>query len=228
MNLVHRVQDRQEMRNCHRKVQAWWPNRRTRHNEGGGTRNGRRKKRCNTMLEEEKKLAGSIFKCMDLVQICACLPYRVVAQDGYSFERTHHQDMSKFDNIQSSSFFYWFKLSCTSHHNRGFSACSSTSLGWTVTGLTTVIWSQQCWWNPPLQLKLLLILFLPHFKDLDLGYQIMLPSFLSNQSYGNIHVLLINNIVDNNHHWTAMTVREKYCETIKSLISCEEWHFTIV
>ena len=55
------------------------------------------------MLEEEKKLAGSIFKCMDLVQICACLPYRVVAQDGYSFERIHHQDMSKFDHHHFST-----------------------------------------------------------------------------------------------------------------------------
>ena len=91
------------MRNCHRKVQAWWPNRRTRHNEGGGTHNGRRKKRRDAMLEEEKKLAGSIFKCTDLVQICACLPYRVVAQDGYSFEHTHHQDMSKFNHHHFST-----------------------------------------------------------------------------------------------------------------------------
>ena len=50
MNLVHQVQDQQKMRNCHRKVQAWWPNRRTRHNEGGGTRNGRRKKQHDVML----------------------------------------------------------------------------------------------------------------------------------------------------------------------------------
>jgi len=47
--------------------------------------------------------AGSIFKCTDLVQICACLPYRVVAQDGHSFKRTHHQDMSNFDHHHFST-----------------------------------------------------------------------------------------------------------------------------
>jgi len=57
---------------------------------------GEEKKQRDTTQKE--KLAGSIFKCTDLVQICACLPYRAVAQYGCSFERTHHQDMSKFDH----------------------------------------------------------------------------------------------------------------------------------
>jgi len=34
------------------------------------------------------------------VQICAYLPYRAVAQDGYSLEHSHHQDMSKLDYHQ--------------------------------------------------------------------------------------------------------------------------------
>ena len=58
---------------------------------------GRRKKQSNMMQKEEKKLTGSIFKCTDLVQICFCIPYRAVAQNGFSFKRTHHQDMSKLD-----------------------------------------------------------------------------------------------------------------------------------
>ena len=72
----------------------------TSYNEGGRTHNGRRKKQHNVMQEEEKKLAGSIFKCMDLVWIYACLPYRAVNQDGYSLECSHHQDMSKLHHHQ--------------------------------------------------------------------------------------------------------------------------------
>ena len=58
------------------------------------------------VMGEEKKgrdargKAGSIFKCTDLVWICACLPYRAVAQDGYSLEHSHYQDMSKLDHHQ--------------------------------------------------------------------------------------------------------------------------------
>jgi len=47
--------------------------------------------------------AGSIFKCTDLLQICACLPYRAVTQYGCSFKHTHHQDMSKFDHHRFST-----------------------------------------------------------------------------------------------------------------------------
>ena len=58
---------------------------------------GRRKKQSDAMQEEEKKLTGSIFKCTDVVQICFCLRYRAVTQNGFSFEHTHHQDMSKLN-----------------------------------------------------------------------------------------------------------------------------------
>ena len=62
---------------------------------GVGTGDGRGegpRKGCDAMQRNAGGKAGSIFKCTDLVQICACLPYRVVAQDGHSFEHTHHQD----------------------------------------------------------------------------------------------------------------------------------------
>jgi len=71
---------------------------RTGDGRGEGPRKG-----CDATQHNAGGKAGSIFKCTDLVQICACLPYRVVAQDGHSFERTHHQDMSKFDHHRFST-----------------------------------------------------------------------------------------------------------------------------
>jgi len=98
---------------------------------GVGTGNGRGggpRKGCDATQRDTGGKAGSIFKCTDLVQICACLPYRVVAQDGHSFERTHHQDMSKFDhhcfstNLNSAVpvVVSWFLcLSCQPHTRIG-------------------------------------------------------------------------------------------------------------